>query len=438
MPQSDHLDFTYMMQRKSSSRSTLGSIQVSDHDDALMNVGENREHLSLLSSSRQHAVNRSIRFTSPAAGSLAPTSSQDGSTHAASSSLSVSLPVSRRMINYYRLIFNRHPRGKGVLLVFTLYFLESFAFNGALTGAKSLLSTKSSNNNLNGTLATSNDKDPLSQFVYTLLYSSAGRVFYPVAGVIADSYIGRYRMIHIGLWILWIGFAIGSMSLAFLRSRNWGYTVAVIAFVLFSAGSGSVEATLIPFGVDQLSQGASSDELSSYFYYLYLVRNAGGMVSILTLFIFSDMIDHVYYSQSDINNSETISTLNTNIQYIVQSVLALVAVSTALAVLICMKGKFYHDRHHSNALKLIYKVLSFAATVKRRIPRHNRAFRYGEGRKPRIELAKREYDGIFSSEEVEDVKTCYRMLFLIFALFGYFVTYSAVSSHRLNSALLFC
>ena len=402
----------------SSSLSTVGSVQAPVDNDALISVGENREHLSLLSSGRRH-LNGSIRVNSLTAG-LAPTSSQDGNDFAASGSLSLSLSMRHRMTNYYHLIFNRHPRGKGVLLIFVLYFLETFAFFGALNGVKHLLPDQS---NCNNDSSTGHD---LSSFMFSLLYSSAGRVFYPVGGIIADSYLGRHNVIHIGLWLLWIGFAVNSLSFTFLLSSKWSrYTVVAITFLLFGAGSGSVEATLIPFGVDQLSQGASSDELSSYFYYYYMARNVGAMSSTLIFFIDFDLIN--FFPQTDLSTCMTVTLLNTDIQYTVQSVLALIAISIALLILFCMKNQFYHDRQHSNALKLIYKVLSFAVTVKRQIPQYNRAFRYGEGRKPRIELAKREYDGIFSSEEVENVKTCYRMLFLLLSLFGYFVTYGAVS-----------
>ena len=406
-----------MMQQYSSSRSTSGTIKAPD-EDALISVGENREHLSLLSSNRRQ-LSHSIRVNSLAAGP-APTSSQDGN-YAASNSLSLSLPMGHRMTNYYHLIFNRHPRGKGVLLVFMLYFLETFAFFGALNGVKYLLPDESNCYKDNST--TTHD---LSSFMFSLLYSSAGRVFYPVAGIIADSYLGRHNVIHIGLWLLWIGFAVNSLSFTFLLSSKWArYIVITITFILFGAGSGSVEATLIPFGVDQLSQGASSDELSSYFYYYYMARNVGAMLATFIFFINFDFID--FFPQSELSNCTTVKLLNTDIQYTVQSVLALIAISIALLVLFCMKSRFYHDRQHSNALKLIFNVLSYAATVKRQIPQYNRAFRYGEGRKPRIELVKREYDGIFSSEEVEDVKTCYRMLFLLLSLFGYFITYGAVS-----------
>ena len=236
------------------------------------------------------------------------------------------------MTNYYHLIFRSHPKGKGVLLVFTLYFLETFAFFGALNGVEYLLPDES-----NCYKNKSTSTHDLNSFMVSLLYSSAGRVFYPVAGIIADSYLGRHNVVHIGLWLLWIGFAVNSMSFTFLLSTKLSrYVVITITFILFGAGSGSVEATLIPFGVDQLSQGASSDELSSYFYYYYMARNVGAMLTTLIYFINFDFID--FFPQSELSNCTTVQLLNIDIQYTVQSVLALIAISIALLILFCMKS----------------------------------------------------------------------------------------------------
>ena len=85
------------------------------------------------------------------------------------------------------------------------------------------------------------------------------------------------------------------------------------------------------------------------------------------------------------------------------------------------------DHDHKNPLKLIVNVLCYAATVKRSVPIYRRSFRYGEERKKRIELAKSNYDGIFTSEEVEDVKTFFRICLVILSLSGSFLTFQLVS-----------
>ena len=419
--------------------STNGSIRVEEHDlrgnsphinGAGVMVGENREHFSLLQSNRRqlHCKHnyKSVRVSSMVGGSE-PTSGDEGEDEGASedsTASNISVLMMNRMTGYFRLMRSRYPRGKGVMLVLTIAFLETFSFFGALTGVRRLLSFRDHKCHSCST--------DLESFVLSLLYSSAGRIFYPVAGVIADSYLGRYKVIHIGLWLLWIGFAINTLAFSFLHSIPSGlareickYIVAVLSVILFSAGSGSVEATVIPFGVDQLAQGSSSDEISSYFYYYYIVRNVAGLVATVILLIVFDVIS--FFPHSDHNQHSKAYNFNMDIDYIVQNLLALLAVTAALLVLFYFKNQFYRDKQHSNALKSVTRVLCYAARVKRQLPQRNRAFRYGGALTPRIDLAKTEFDGNFSGEEVEEVKTFYRMLLLILSLFGYFITYGAVS-----------
>lgn len=416
--------------------STNGSIQVKDHDlransphnnGASVMVGENREHFSLLQNGRQQRprnYSKSVRVSSMVAGNQQNSGDEvESDTVSEDRTSLVSLVVKNRMASYLRLMRSRFPKGRGVLLVFIICFFETFSFFGALTGVKQLLPIK---HKCQGCLT------DLESFVLSLLYSSAGRVFYPVAGIIADSYIGRYNVIHIGLWLLWIGFAISMLAFSVLHSIPRGvagevfkYVVAVVSVVLFSAGSGSVEGTVILFGVDQLSPGASSDEISSYFHYYYIVRNIAGFIATCILFVVFDIANFIPHS--DDSNDSKAYTWNMDIDYIVQNFLALLAVTAALLVLFYFRNQFQRDKQHSNALYSVTRVLCFAARVKRQLPQRNRAFRYGGARTPRIDLAKAENDGDFSGEEVEEVKTFYRMLLLILSLFGYFITYGAVS-----------
>ena len=423
------------MASKNQKRSSMnGSIQVKDHDlrenpphnGAGVMVGENREHFSLLQNGRRQTPRnyKSVRVSSMVAGSE-PNLGDEGESDTISENRAslVSVVMKNRMASYFRLMRSRFPKGRGVLLVFIICFLETFSFFGALTGVKQLLPFK---HKCQGCLV------DLESFVLSLLYSSAGRVFYPVAGIIADSYIGRYNVIHIGLWLLWIAFAISMLAFSILHSIPHGpaeevfkYFVAIVSVVLFSAGSGSVEATVIPFGVDQLSPGASSDEISSYFYYYYIIRNVAGFIATCILFIVFDIVS--FFPHSDDSRGSKAYNWNMDIDYIVQNFLALLAVMAALLILSHFRNRFQRDKQHSNALYLVTRVLCFAARVKRQLPQRNRAFRYGGARTPRIDLAKTENDGDFSGEEVEEVKTFYRMLVLILSLFGYFITYGAVS-----------
>ena len=305
-------------------------------------------------------------------------------------------------VNYCQTSCRRLPKGKGVVLVMFIYFLESFAFYGTLSGLQQILL----------------HDQPSSIWIFTFLEGAAGRVVYPVAGVIADTYLGRYQVIHIGLWLLWIGFAILALcqSLVSLYSKSImiGYILPILSAVVISIGAGSVEVNTISFGVDQLVQGSPSDELSSYFYWYYFNRNTGYLAAtIVSLLLFG---------------VPGLSTQNNNsMLYSCESLLAMAAITVALVLHYCLHNWYFKDRNRENPLRSIINVVYFSATVKRRPPVFRRAFRHGEGKKPRIELAKIDFDGIFSSEEVENVKTFCQILFLIFTLGGYFATYGAVS-----------
>ena len=410
------------------------SIQANDlrsKVDGVM-VGENREHLSLLRGNRrqlqQHKYyDRAIKETPATAGRSEPTSGDKEEIESESEDRvsNISVLVTSRMSSYYHLMCSRRPKGKGVLLVLIISFLETFAFFGILTGVKWLLPVREFHKS---------HQSDLESFVLSLLYSSAGRVFYPIAGVIADSYLGRYTVIHMGLWLLWICFALSALSFSLLRlissarvaGRVCGYIVTVVVIILYSAGSGSVEATVIPFGADQLAPGVSSDELSSYFYYYYIARNVAGFIEVLVLFSVFDEI--TFTPHLDGNSLSEASKLNTDTDYVMKDLLAILAVTLALLILLYFRKQFYRDKQHSSALRLVTRVLCYAARVKRQLPQRNKAFRYGGALTPRIDLAKEENDGTFTGEEVEDVKTFYRMLLLILSLFGYFITYGAVST----------
>ena len=338
--------------------------------------------------------------------------------------------LNREKLRCKKMFYNRVPKGKAAFVVFLLNLLESFAFYGALTLIRFAVFDDHGH-------PKHKDTSGLSQtdFLFTVLFFTAGRVFYPMAGLMADVYLGRYRVIHLGLWFIWAGFALVLMSMA-LEWQYEDYSLplkvpAIVATVLFMLGSASVESPIIPFGVDQIRQGASSDELSSYFSWYYFGRNLGYVLNILCFFAIRNLLKVI---NSGVGIGEftntTIAPIRNMEHTVINSivgVIALIGVTVALMLHFCSQRWFFKARHRENPLKSIFNVLYFAATVRRHAPRYRRSFRYGEGRKPRIELAKIEFDGIYSSEEVEDVKTFLRVLFLVLSLGFSFITYGAVS-----------
>ena len=309
-----------------------------------------------------------------------------------------------------RMCSQRTPKGKGFLLVFTLIMIERYVFTGAVNGVLRLIPEFA------GSSFTNNASGLVYFFRITLLYCSS-RLFYPVAGFFADVYFGRYKVIHISLWLYWVAFALLAIgnTLCVISERFdpiHDYIAPIISYLCIILASGGFQSTIIPFGADQL-EAASSSELSSYFYWYYLAVQAGGFVNILVDTGTSALLPS--FKHMDLFNGIT------------QALIALTLVSLALILHKSLEHWYFKNALRENCIKLVWRVVWYAATAKRHMPQYRRAFRYGEERVSRIELAKQQYDGKYSQNEVEDVKTFCRICLVLFAFSGFFFALPGVS-----------
>ena len=95
-----------------------------------------------------------------------------------------------------------------------------------------------------------------------------------------------------------------------------------------------------------------------------------------------------------------------------------VAVSLVLVSHSLFKHKLENISLIKNPIKLIVRVLCYAR--KHKYPENRSALTYWEEKAPsRLDLGKGKYGGPFTEEEVEDVKTIFRMLPLFIAIIGY-------------------
>lgn len=326
-----------------------------------------------------------------------------------------------RGVSCKNMFYDRFPKGCAVMVVLLINMLESFAIYGAFRGLQERI------------MGISTTGRPIFGYIFVFFQWCAGRMFYPITGLIADTCLGRYRTIRIGFWLMWIAFVLISIG-EVLEYANIGskaaesYVLPIVAVVLLIISSASVEANIIPFGVDQIQQGAPSSEISSYFYCYYFSARAGSLLSVC---VFLALVG-THKSLVPDSNLDPVNGCGFTCQTFlaVHPLFAVFSVTLALILHVLAQNKYFRDRDYSNPLRLIINVLYYAATVKRRVSRYRRAFRYGEERKPRIELAKEEFDGIFTSEEVEDVKTFFQISLVTFSLSGNCFTYGMVSNYR--------
>ena len=178
--------------------------------------------------------------------------------------------------------------------------------------------------------------------------------------------------------------------------------------VLHYIGFISFTANIIQYNIDQLI-GASTKELSAM---IYCNIAAAPLAWLLTVWL---------------------SLLDATIAELVIFVTSGVALSLILVSHSLFKHKLENISLIKNPIKLIVRVLCYA--MKHKYPEDCSALTYWEEEAPsRLDLGKEKYGGPFTEEEVEDVKTVFRILALFIAvielaLFG-FKRYHDVCIHE--------
>ena len=214
---------------------------------------------------------------------------------------------------------------------------------------------------------------------------------FPISGWLADVYLGRYKVIQYGMRLLWV--ALIACNTTLILEDYVGKSPALSKLLLVFAGVGAVGsagiiANALQFGIDQLTDASSSDITSFISWYSWTIFFSE------TLFLLSQMCYCGVYT--------------TTLSFILLPFLCTLSVlSDCFLNQWLVKEPVTH-----NPLKLIYQVLRYA--VKNKYPRLRSAFTYWED-KPysRIDLGKAKYGGPFTTEQVEDVKTFFRILAVI-------------------------
>ena len=291
---------------------------------------------------------------------------------------------------------------KGVILVFVLEVLRGFAFYGTLIPIFQFIFGRSFYSSVTGGA------------VQTIAQNVIGGLMYPIGGFLADVYFGRHKMIRAGLWLLWVANAILAVSFSlqtYTPPALTRFTIPILALIVIGGGTVSLHVNLIPFGVDQL-EGESADKVSSYFYWYFWATNIGSLLAFFCIVVLTKLFPAGVVIDAMVPLTSAI------------------VLTVAIGLHVAFANWFEIDNQTKNPLRLVAKVLWYAATVKRTSPQRRRAFRYGELPPPRIDLAKIEYDGIYTHEQVEDVKIFCLILLLNVSLGGFDLAYYGVSFYH--------
>ena len=226
-----------------------------------------------------------------------------------------------------------------------------------------------------------------------------GFISFPFFGLLADVWIGRYKAILTGIvlcFLSWLIGGIGYILYCYNVSVKLMWSFYCISVIFGAIGYGCFRANIIQFNIDQIV-GASSKELNTIIYWHTVSLPA---VSIIFNFLhcFITLIQRYFLLSTFIMSGVSVS---------------LVLVSHSL-----FKDKLENISLIKNPIKLIVRVLCYARKYK--YPENCSALTYWEEDAPsQIDLGKEKYGGPFTDEEVEDVKTIFRMLPFFIAIACY-------------------
>ena len=243
-------------------------------------------------------------------------------------------------------------------------------------------------------------------------------LFYPLSGFLADVCCGRYRAVVVSLGVLFSATlfycvdtsAVIAEGFQFHRATMGGAVgfglFTLVGLLLFGVGMSAYQANFIQLGLDQLMD-APSRGLGLFIHWVMWCDVVG--TCIITLLFAT------YYGCALHRNSNAFASVLASLPYIFLTILAI------LLLLSCYTHRwFYTEPGHQNPYKMVLRVLNFAR--KNKCPIHRSALTYHEDVKPsRIDFAKDRYGGPFTSEEVEDVKTFFRILLVLFCLGPVFI-----------------
>ena len=276
------------------------------------------------------------------------------------------------------------------------------------------------------------DKDATSVYYIS---TAIAYLLYPLLGWLADAYFTRYRFVHVAFILV-----IAAMVLMIVVGIIFLFSPQRIYFLVFGLsiiisvlGIGLFESTAIQFGMDQMPE-ATSRQLSTFIHWYYWSCNVGQlivlyiMVGILTYFShctlllkFETPYDDPY---KDYIHPYEFKISCTVLLFI--AVLQLLMACVGLCLLVHFKECVKIDRIGDHPIKLLYQVLKYAWYHKS--PVNRSAFTYWEEDIPvRIDLGKMKYGGPFTTEEVEDTKTFFRIFLLLLTLVGFHLSNNGYS-----------
>ncbi|XP_064403778.1 solute carrier family 15 member 4-like [Halichondria panicea] len=225
----------------------------------------------------------------------------------------------------------------------------------------------------------------------------------PIVGWIADARCGNYRVFRVGASLLFLATVICCICVLILFnvpphsivSRVVSGGISPIMYIVGFVGGTACLVTALQLGLDQMPD-ASSANITSFISWFVFSLAFGAWIFDTGCRVFScihGLCAHVF------------------------SLVPVIAMSVLCCSLFLLTPKWMIiEPNCPQSLKTIYQVLKFAA--KHKAPLNRSALTYWEEDIPsRMDLGKSRYGGPFTTEEVEDVKTFFKILIISVPIF---------------------
>jgi peptide/histidine transporter 3/4 len=230
----------------------------------------------------------------------------------------------------------------------------------------------------------------ISGLIYGILL-----VFYPLSGWIADVYITRFRAMFIGLWAVVVGSFIATI-MRFIWSP-----IELVGLSIVAIGQALFEVNAIQFGLDQL-QTYSTNHHQAYIYWFYWTMNFG----------------HFFYGipycgfrtiYSALTSTQIVNTVISGVEILFLSVISFIVCG--------WRKKFNHHSVGFHPFTRIIKIVCYSC--KKKMTKKTSGLQYDStnGEMPFcLDRAKERFGGPFQTEQVEDTKVFFYILFLLLPL----------------------
>ena len=238
-------------------------------------------------------------------------------------------------------------------------------------------------------------------------------ISYPLSGFIADVCCGKYKTILCSFFLIFTSLLfLCTVAVVLVASKLpsetfnelfhyplgiFGFTLGIFLLPGAFLGLTAYRANFIQFGLDQLLE-APNHYLGLFIHYTMLAFHMGSIPLALFLVVWCDKPRFV--TQRAIYS------------------LPLPGMILSLILVVIMKWKhywFYSDTGQENPYKNVLQIINFAR--KHKYPLQCSAFTYADDVIPsRLDFAKERFGGPFTTEQVENVKTFFRILLVLFSM----------------------